>query len=205
MSAEAILGPMGAGKTTALLRKLKIQADPPNCAKVAYIVSVKDTRGEKYSTHNNQLAKEQPGIDFFKVEHLGQFDPTGYEYIGIDEGHFFDDLNETVRHWVLNLDKDIIVSALNGDSEIQNFGQTHLLLPLFTPPGGITVLPSTCSQCRREGKKSRESAAGFTAALKKKEGQVAIGGMESYEPVCLKHYGLPVDRTADSNRLSILI
>ena len=67
------------------------------------------------------------------------------QYIIIDEAQFFTDLYEFVKSAVEIHNKNVVVIGLDGDSDRENFGQIHKLLPLCDD---IVKLKALCSQCK---------------------------------------------------------
>lgn len=185
MSLEGIIGEMFAGKTTELFRRLDKVAICD--LKVAYITHERDDRGGLFYSHNPNISNSHPGIDFLKLKNLGDFDPTKYDYIGVDEAQFFPDLNKIVREWIIDKEKDVVIAGLKGDYELNTIGQIPMLLPIFRP-GGLDILGATCNKCVKQGKTPRNAIAGHSFANKHIDNQILIGGSETYEARCLSHY-----------------
>ena len=93
-SLNLIIGPMYAGKTTELLRRLNIYQEFG--FKTLYVSSSLDSRSNlPFSTHN-PLLKSIGKIDSIKVKNLFDVNFEQYNVIGIDEGQFFSDLKNYV-------------------------------------------------------------------------------------------------------------
>jgi thymidine kinase len=105
-----------------------------------------------------------------------------YDVLIIDEAQFFKDLYTNVTQWADNLQMQIVVCGLDGDSERRPFGDILRLIPHAEEVERLTAF---CSMCR-DG-----TPATFTKYLdnrKKEENEVAIGSGEVYTPVCRFHY-----------------
>lgn len=172
------MGPMFAGKTTSLLRR--IQSETANGRNVAIIKSSKDTRygldsivthdGAKlpcWALSNLSLFKQKFGVDAYEQ----------LDVIGIDEAQFFDDLYEFCRQAADNDGKTVIVAGLDGNYLRRSFGSVLDIIPLAD---SVTKLTARCEIC---GKR-----ASFTLR-KTQETQIElIGGVDVYMPVCRQHY-----------------
>ncbi|RDX83253.1 Thymidine kinase, partial [Mucuna pruriens] len=187
---HVIVGPMFAGKTTSLLRR--IQSETANgrstsflslslvSLNVAIIKSSKDTRYglDSIVTHDGAklpcwaLANLSSFKQKFGVDAYEQLD-----VIGIDEAQFFDDLYEFCRQAADHDGKTVIVAGLDGNYLRRSFGSVLDIIPLAD---SVTKLTARCEIC---GKRSS-----FTLR-KTQETQVElIGGVDVYMPVCRQHY-----------------
>lgn len=186
MSLSAILGPMTSGKTTELIIRGKKASDVD--LKVVYINTSKDNRTETmFSTHNSQLKEECVGVTMVKVNKLSEVDVKSFDLVLIDEAHFFVDLVPQVKKWLDNERKDIIVAALSGDIKRELIGTTHQLLPLITKE--VIILKSLCKKCvQEEGKRVDAPYTVLRSVIDDRLGQYKVGGLETYEAVCLNHY-----------------
>lgn len=189
-----LLGAMTSAKTTTLISMLTIKAKLKY--KVAYINTNKDKRetaggdGKNFSSHNPMLEKIPDGIDCYSVEKLADVDVSKYDVIGVDEGHFFTDLYDTVMYWVEGLDqsKYVIVSGLDSSYQRVSIGQ---LLELLTVADTYQKLSGQCMRCIRRLREAGITTpvncpAIFTARLTDETDVFVAGGEESYEAVCRK-------------------
>jgi thymidine kinase len=192
MSCSLILGAMFTGKSTELLRSIKVEVDTN--ARALIINSEKDGRcgKDEVSTHNTLNNVKGDGIRKLKLARLDHFtEIDDYDVIGIDEGHWFPDINETVRHWVLQLGKTVIIAALTGDFNLELIGDTYKLLPICAA-GQITILGGRCLQCLRNGRPRGECIGSFSYLRKEERVKAAakgtntvVGGKELFETLCL--------------------
>uniref|UniRef100_A0A6C0ELE2 thymidine kinase n=1 Tax=viral metagenome TaxID=1070528 RepID=A0A6C0ELE2_9ZZZZ len=175
---DLIIGPMYAGKTVELTRRLTIYNEMG--MKVLYVNSKKDDRSsDDFSTHNEMLGKLI--YQTMKVESLSEVPVDLYEVIGIDEAQLFSDLYRYVLNWVEKRDKIVIVSGLNGDFRRQPFGEIVDLVPCCE---SVTKLSPFCTICKSKHNIIR--AANFTKRIVSDQTTILIGGKEAYIPVCRK-------------------
>ncbi|CAL9129501.1 unnamed protein product [Musa acuminata var. zebrina] len=179
MSGEihVILGPMFAGKTTALLRRIQIEMN--NGRSVAMIKSDKDHRYGLDSVVTHDGVK----MPCFAVSELLSFrDKLGAEaynkldVIGIDEAQFFEDLYDFCN--AADCDgKTVVVAGLDGDYLRKRFGSVLDVVPLAD---SVMKLTARCEICGRR--------ASFTLRKTNETQTELIGGADVYMPVCRQHY-----------------
>ena len=75
--------------------------------------------------------------------------------------------------------KNIFVVGLNGDSNQNNFGDIHKLLPKCND---IELLKACCKICMDE------TPALFSKRIIQTNEQVHVGAADEYIPVCRKHF-----------------
>ncbi|XP_057792948.1 LOW QUALITY PROTEIN: thymidine kinase a [Salvia miltiorrhiza] len=176
---HVIVGPMFAGKSTALLRRVTAESDSGRA--VAMIKSSKDTRYavDAVVTHDGTKFPCWPLPDLlsFKRE-IGAEAYQKLDVIGIDEAQFFGDLYDFCCE-AADLDgKTVVVAGLDGDYLRRSFGSVLDIIPLADT---VTKLTARCELC---GKRA------FFTLRKTGELQTElIGGADVYMPVCRLHYG----------------
>lgn len=173
---EMIFGNMNSGKTSELIRRLKIKS---LYKKVLAVNTAKDTRygTEGVITHDGivfpcvrvRSLKELLNVPAYKESKV----------IGIDEGNFYPDIFDFIVEQLELTGKTFIIAGLNGDKDKRFFGQLHTLIPHADK---IDFLRALCKQC------ADGTEAPFTINLESFEGQEHVGGAEMYEAVCRKHY-----------------
>ncbi|KAJ7548797.1 hypothetical protein O6H91_07G027900 [Diphasiastrum complanatum] len=172
-----ILGPMFAGKTTALLRRIHAEVDAGR--NVALVKSDKDTRygiNAVVSHDGIQMpCTAVPDLATFKKK-LGKL-YNEVEVIGIDEAQFFEDLVGFCKAAADVDGKTVIVAGLDGDFLRRKFGSAIDLIPLADT---VTKLSSRCEACGQP--------AAFTLRKTKDLEKEVIGGADIYMPVCRRHY-----------------
>lgn len=173
-----IVGPMFAGKTTELLRRVQLESD--NGRKVAIIKSNKDIRYGLDSIVTHDGAKfpcwALPDLLSFSAI-FGADEYEKVDVIGIDEAQFFKDLYEFCCKAADHDGKTVIVAGLDGDYLRRSFGSVLDIIPLAD---SVTKLTARCELC---GKRA------FFTLRKTEETQTElIGGADVYMPVCRQHY-----------------
>lgn len=174
-----ILGPMFSGKSTALIQNIR------KFGALKYdMIIVKPDIDSRYTideicTHN--LDKEKCkilGLDELKtIKDMEEYKTT--RLILIEEGQFFKELYTLVKDMVDKDHKIVIVSGLNGDSNRDNFGDIHKLIPHADE---ITFLKALCIKCK-DG-----TPAIFSKKISEDHQLISIGGSNKYEAVCRKHF-----------------
>ncbi|KAI5330752.1 PREDICTED: thymidine kinase [Prunus dulcis] len=175
---HVIVGPMFAGKTTTLLRK--VQSERGDGRNVAIIKSSKDTRYGLDSIVTHDGVK----MPCWALTHLSAFKQKlshdaydQLDVIGIDEAQFFDDLYDFCSEAADHDGKKVIVAGLDGDYLRRSFGSVLDIIPLAD---SVTKLTSRCELCGNRA---------FFTLRKTEEMQTElIGGAEVYMPVCRQHY-----------------
>ncbi|CBI28409.3 unnamed protein product, partial [Vitis vinifera] len=169
---------MFAGKTTALLRRIKSESN--NGRNVAMIKSSKDTRYATDSIVTHDGVKfpcwALPDLSSFRQK-FGAEAYEKLEVIGIDEAQFFEDLYDFCCEVADHDGKTVIVAGLDGDYLRRSFGSVLDVIPLAD---SVTKLTARCELC---GKRA------FFTLRKIEEMQTElIGGADIYMPVCRQHY-----------------
>ncbi|KAL5193885.1 Thymidine kinase a [Glycine soja] len=175
---HVIIGPMFAGKTTALLRRIKSELNAAN--NVALLKSSKDTRYAIDSVVTHDGIKfpcwALPDLLSFR-EKYGEDAYQKLDVIGIDEAQFFVDLYEFCCKAADEDGKTVIVAGLDGDYLRRSFGSVLHIIPLAE---SVTKLTARCELC---GKR-----AFFTLRKTEQRETELIGGADVYMPVCRLHY-----------------
>ena len=173
---ELIIGPMFSGKTSKLI---ELYRQYTFCNVPILVVNHSlDKRydNEKLSTHDKTM------IPCLSVTNLSDIitpeNIQKYSVILINEGQFFEDINETVRRLVEVHQKTVYVCGLDGDFQRKKFGG---LLDLIPFADNIVKLHSLCFNCKNGTK------APFTCRLSQETEQTVIGS-DSYVPLCRKCY-----------------
>ncbi|KAI3832476.1 hypothetical protein MKW92_018046 [Papaver armeniacum] len=175
---HVIIGPMFAGKTTALLRRMLSEKDIGR--NVAVVKSSKDTRYglDSIVTHDGKKLPcwAMPDLSSFRAK-LGDEAYDKLDVIGIDEAQFFDDLYDFCSKAADHDGKTIIVAGLDGDYLRRRFGSVLDIVPLADT---VTKLTARCELC---GKRA------FFTLRKTEDTQTElVAGSDVYKPVCRQHY-----------------
>jgi thymidine kinase len=174
-----ILGPMFSGKSTRLIqyiRKYKTLGYSIFCAKPSI-----DNRYDENHICTHNLEKES--CSTFDIDKLDKiFDNQEYQaakVIMIEEGQFFKNIY-TISKRMLDEDHKIIyISALNGDSNRELFGEIYKLLPLAS---NIKFLKALCMDCK-DG-----SLAMYSKRNSEIKDQIVVASGDVYKAVCYYHY-----------------
>ena len=171
-----VVGPMGAGKTTELMRLVERATVAKRvCLVVKYSGDVRYTTKAIIQTHSGRrYVGETVACSALSelVDKVG-----GYDLIAIDEGQFFGDLNSFCREQADN-GMDIVVAALDGNFKREGFPQVNAL---YAACDHFQKIPAICISCGAD--------AVFTHRNIASQEEVVIGGMDLYEPVCRRCYG----------------
>ncbi len=179
MSLELFLGPMFAGKSSAILgviRRNSIIGRQTLC-----LTSALDNR---YTTEARIVSHNQESHPATAVSRLlpllesPEFQAA--ECVIVEEAQFFPDLREFVLAAVEQRGKDVICVGLDGDSERKPFGQLLDLIPYADKVQKFTALCRTCADGTPAIFTYRRPGAPTT--------QVAVGGQDTYEPLCRHHF-----------------
>jgi thymidine kinase len=169
-----IIGPMFSGKTTELLRRLQRAII---AGKKAILLRPKiDTR----ETITHDELKKLDNIPYLFLQDLVDFNPDDYDYIGIDEGQFFNNLAHFANLWA-NSGKHIVVAGLDATSELSMFEEILQLIPFSEE---VIKLNAVCTRCGSDN-------GAFTKFIgSQKKDKVLVGGKGVYEARCRKCWGL---------------
>lgn len=189
-----ILGSMFSGKTSYLLSIIETAG---RVDKVLYINHLSDNlrnKGNLISTHSSsknieKVISEMNGeaimlnkILDYPLENLINTDGTlKFSTACIDEIQFFTDLKEAVELFVDVLCIPYVyVVGLDGDSNRENFGEVHKLIP---QADSYIKLKTRCELC---AKSKKHEYALFTHKFDKNTDQIVIGGSDKFIPLCRK-------------------
>lgn len=183
-----IIGPMFAGKTTELMRRVKREIHARrSCFVIKY---AKDTRYDvsNVASHDQLTLRAQAA-----VSKLGEVKEQWrrFDVLAIDEGQFFSDLVEFCNT-AADAGKIVMVSALDGDYRRKPFGQICELVPYCE---SVDKLTAVCMMCH-------EQPACFTRRTVNVEQQELIGGADMYIATCRECYMKPMTASLDEMRKS---
>jgi thymidine kinase len=175
---EVIAGPMFAGKSSELLKRLLFLEHSGK-----KVLALKPHIDDRYDpnnivTHNHLSHDALAVIDLELVKDNYHIRPYNFHTVFIDEVQFFDAketswfVEEGLRSGV-----NFVCAGLDQDSRGVPFETTAMLLALADE---IHKIRAFCNVCGKEASK--------TQRLTKLGGRVAIGGAEAYEPRCHEHW-----------------
>lgn len=179
-SLELIIGPMYAGKSTELIKKIKIyEILEKNILIVNHTIN--DRYGSKgISTHDKVTCENS-----INIKSLNELEKNynelfiKSEIIIIEELQFFNDAFVKITEWLDKYDKKIIAAGLISDFARKPFGDVLSLIPHAED---IIKLTALCKKCK-DGTK-----ACFTKRTINNDNKIIVGSCECYEAVCRKHY-----------------
>lgn len=171
---ELVIGPMFAGKTTELMRRVKREIHARrSCFVIKY---AKDTRYDacNVASHDQLTLRAQAAVSQLDEvkEQWRKFD-----VLAIDEGQFFSDLVDFCNT-AADAGKIVMVSALDGDYRRKPFGQICELVPYCE---SVEKLTAVCMMCH-------DRPACFTRRTVNVEQQELIGGADMYIATCRECY-----------------
>lgn len=179
MSLHLVIGPMFSGKSTEMIRQIRRKKVIVESDKILVINSNLDKRYSKESYIVNHDKEKEPCICVGELREINEELISKAETIFIEEGQFFLDLYDLVKHWVDNLEKEVIVFGLDGDFKRKPFEQILSLIPLCDT---VKRLTSLCHYCH-DG-----TTAIFSLRTSKDKSKISVGSADSYLPVCRKCY-----------------
>lgn len=155
-------------KTTELI--LRVEKLVAIGKKVLVIHSSLDTRvqGNVVQTHSGT---KKIANHFDNIKEIPYKD---YDAIAIDEGQFFDDIEDIIPFLDDTL---VIIAALNGSFERKNIGKIHKLIP---HADDITFKKAYCALCKDI------VCAVFSKRLGDNKEQIVVGAADKYMAVCRK-------------------
>lgn len=178
MSLDLIIGCMFSGKSTEIMKQVnRLEKINASYLLIKPIADNRYTHNAMVFTHDNLQRKCDMRSNLVPL-----FETELYKlstYIIIEEAQFFQDLEPFVLKAVDHDKKKITIVGLDGDSNRNNFGQIHKLIPLCDT---ITKLKAYCSLCK-DG-----TEAIFSKRLSTEKDQFCIGSSDKYMAVCRKCY-----------------
>jgi thymidine kinase len=173
-------GCMYAGKTTSLIGELTIALD--NNRRPLIIKPLIDKRyaDEDIVSHDGISIKQMANVDVLRldVDQCPSKELLAFiDVLFIDEAQFFTNIGDKIDEY-LEMGIDVIAVGLDMDSNGVPFGSMPTLL---AKANKVYKLTATCSVC--DGVATRTYRKPGTAT-----DQVLIGGTETYEPRCFKHW-----------------
>ena len=178
MSLEIIIGPMFAGKSSAILSRIR-----RNRAIGKNVMVITSSLDNRYAV-KSVTSHDKDSVAALAVESLvpclkfSEF--MNASLIIIEEAQFFSDLRWFVEE-ALAIDKNLVLCGLDGDTEAKPFGQILDCIPLADSVVKMTAL---CEMCA-DG--TSAIFTGLRVSASKNE-IISVGAAEKYIPLCRKHY-----------------
>ena len=178
-SIEVIVGPMYAGKSEELIRRI-------NRAKIAAlkVLAFKPKIDKRYSegcitTHNG---KQAPSIPVDSIDEMkAVMETEDFDVLAIDEIQFFDDEILNLCQEVANGGKRVICSGLDMDFR----GEPFRIVPkMMAIAEYVTKLTAVCMVCKSPATRTQRLVNGVPA--KYSDPIILVGAKDSYEARCRK-------------------
>jgi thymidine kinase len=175
-----ILGPMFSGKSTKLIQYInKYKTLNKKMLIIKPSIDNRYTTTANICTHDMQT-QNCICIGHYELNSIFNLDTyTESNIIIIEEGQFFDNLFENINK-MLTDKKTIYISALNGDSNRELFGEIYKLIPICD---NFEFLQALCLDC------SDGTPAIFSKRLNTNNlNKILVAGATEYKAVCRHHY-----------------
>lgn len=178
---DIIIGPMFAGKSCELIRRIRIL----KVLQKNYLVikpSIDNRYEDSYGNHiiSHNYDKEHCIVLQCMNDIFDKLN-NNINTIFVDEGQFFNDLKETVIKLVEQHNINVVITGLDGDSNRNKFGQILDLIPYST---SCTKINACCVKCM-DGTPAPFS---YRKKINQQNEQVLIGANDMYMSLCRKHY-----------------
>ncbi|MBP5301439.1 MAG: thymidine kinase [Bacilli bacterium] len=177
-SIEIIVGPMFAGKSEEILRRIRRL----KYAKKKYLV-FKPKIDNRYEENKivSHIKNEADAISIKQANEILKFLNDDIDAVIIDEVQFFDENIIEICENLANDGKRVIVSGLDMDFRGEAFKITSILL---CKAEVITKLTAICLKCGNPATRSQRIINGQIA--KYSDPIICVGASEKYEPRCRK-------------------
>lgn len=166
---EVICGPMFAGKTTELLRR--VERATATGARVAVLRPAQDTRSARHAVETH-AGERHVAIE---VTHAAQVVACAGDaaVVAIDEAHFLGEALLPACRTLLDRGRRVIVAGVDTDHR----GDAFEPFPgLLAAAHQVTRLQGTCARCG--------APSTHTQRLVALSARIVVGGAEHYEPRC---------------------
>lgn len=177
---EVITGPMFSGKTEELLRR--ISREEIAGRKVIIFKPRIDTRYSESKVKSHNGAEKYCFVvdDSYKIHELLTNSFEDVDVVGIDEAQFFDSVLVDVVVTASYNNKKVIISGLDKDFSLENFGSIPRLMVLADR---VDKLTAVCNKCGSDDASFTQRLVGGKPA--NFDGPtILVGGTESYEARC---------------------
>jgi thymidine kinase len=175
-----ILGPMFSGKSTRLIEYIrKYKTLGLEMIVIKPSIDIRYTNINEICTHN--LDKEKCiSINIDNLDDIFKLDLyKKTQVFFIEESQFFNNTFNIIKKMTDNDNKIVYLSALNGDSNREIFGEIHKLIPLAD---NIEFLRALCTICN-------DGTDGiYSKRLSNDKCQIFVAGVDKYQALCRKHY-----------------
>ena len=184
MSLEILVGPMFAGKSSALLSTIRrYEALGWNVFVLTHTADARYSETPTIASHDRQTRPAHPCAALMPL--LDHREYAESKLVVVEEGQFFPDLVEFVKKVVDTHKKHCVVVGLDGDAKRRPFGEMLALIPLADKVEKLTAM---CKRCGDGTPALFSAAISVEAATAAAAGAVCVGADERYAPMCRRHY-----------------
>lgn len=186
MSLELLIGPMFAGKSSAIQSIIRRhQALGWNVFVVTHSMDTRYSSEPAIVNHDKVTMPARATNSLMSLVNDPEY--VRSRLVVIEEAQFFPDLVPFVLQTVDTYGKHVVVVGLDGDAERKPFGQVLDLVPHCDR---VTKLTAMCKQCKDGTPAIFTFAAREDAATAANDGRPCVGADEKYVPLCRKHFTL---------------
>lgn len=165
---ELIIGPMYAGKTSELLRRVRRYRHAGR-----KVLLLKHGSDDRYEKGNVAVTHDRINMDAVAVYDLSEVDTSECDVVGVDEGQFFGPvLAQVVDAWARD-GKVVVVAMLDSMFDRRPFDG---LGQMVARAEFVDKLSAICKECGTE--------ASFTMRRGSDKSAIVVGGEECYSAVC---------------------
>lgn len=174
MSLTIYIGPMFSGKTSKLIELYNKYKDNNNCIMITPDIDTRTKKTNKW-THDGYTYNGDALWTSNIMNNINKINK--YDIIFVNEAQFIDDLYNGIIYLIDNLKKHVYISGLDGDFNREPFQNIINLIPHAE---NVEKLYARCETCGCK--------ASFSKKLINNNDKILIGGKETYEPRCRKHF-----------------
>jgi len=184
MSLELLVGPMFAGKSSAIQSIIRRHiALEWSVFVVTHSIDNRYSEEPMIVNHDKQML---PAIATDTLMNLLERpDYKRSRLVVVEEAQFFPDLVEFIQAVVDAHNKHAVVVGLDGDAERRPFGHVLELIPLADR---VTKMTAMCKQCRDGTPAIFTFAHSDQADASAQAGIPCVGADDKYVPLCRRHY-----------------
>jgi thymidine kinase len=189
MSLELLIGPMFAGKSSAIQSIIRRhQALGWNVFVVTHSIDTRYTSEPAIVNHDKVMMPARATNSLMTLVDDPEY--VRSRLVVIEEAQFFPDLVPFVLQTVDQCCKHVVVVGLDGDAERRPFGH---VLDLVPHSDRVTKLTAMCKTCKDGTPAIFTFAAREDAASAANDGRPCVGADEKYIPLCRKHFNMAHD------------
>jgi thymidine kinase len=184
MSLELLIGPMFAGKSSAIQSIIRRhQALGWNVFVVTHSMDTRYSSEPAIVNHDKVMMPARATNSLMSLVDDPEY--ISSRLVVIEEAQFFPDLVPFVLQSVDKAGKHAVVVGLDGDAERRPFGRVLDLVPYCDR---VTKLTAMCKMCKDGTPAIFTFAAREDAVVAANDGRPCIGADEKYVPLCRKHF-----------------